>query len=404
MSDLLYLDTARLGRMSPTAQRAEIAFVSLAAGEGNSAYFERFVRRGLRECPLAREERYAGLGHWAGVGEFKQSLRRLAGHDLELPVLLAHRSAQLMKLAARAMSRSCRNVLVTDLGWPGYHEILEREAQRANRSVTTVEVRAEILSGRLCEAELIDRLCAAFDHGRCDGLFLSAVSNWGVRLPVERIVRRLEATHRVWFVVVDGAQEFCHAPGRLEAGYCDLYLSGCHKWLGAHHPMGLAFYGRRWSRGVIDTIAEEMTAAGDLDDPLLRFSALLDSGAVGVMETLNLMPLFTARAAIEDAGADAAVSQRIENARVATSVAEAAGWHPLLPDEPLRSGILLLEGERPATRAAAPDTLRTVLRDSGVAATAYTGGLLRLSMPPTGFTFDERDCLSRALTRTAQLV
>ena len=210
MSDLLYLDTARLGRMSPAAQRAERALVTLAAEEGNSAYFERFVRHGSSACPLAAEGRYAGLEQWAGVGELKQSLRTLAGHRPDLPVLLAHRSAQLMKLAAQALFDSCRSVLVTDLGWPGYHAILDREARRANRSVTLVEVRAAALCGQLCEAELIDRLCAAFRRARCDGLFLSAVSNWGVRLPVERIVRRLEAAHRIGFVVVDGAGVLPH--------------------------------------------------------------------------------------------------------------------------------------------------------------------------------------------------
>ena len=205
MSDFLYLDTARLGRMSPAAQRAERSLVSLAAEEGNSAYFERTVRRGLRECPLASEERYSsGLGHWAGIGELKQSLRTLARQCPDLPVLVAHRSAQLMKLAARLLFHSCRNVLVTDLGWPAYHDVLAHEAERASRGVTTVEVRTEVLSGKLGEAELIDQVCVAFDRERCDGLFLSGVSNWGVRLPVERIVRRLEKMHRVWFVVVDG--------------------------------------------------------------------------------------------------------------------------------------------------------------------------------------------------------
>ncbi|HEX4614248.1 MAG TPA: aminotransferase class V-fold PLP-dependent enzyme [Urbifossiella sp.] len=243
MSAPLYLDTARLGRMSPAAQRAERALVSLAAEEGNSAYFERLVRHGMRDGPLASETRYAGLGHWAGVGELKQSLRLLAGHRPDLPVLVAHRSAQLMKLAARVLFHACRNVLATDLGWPGYHDILGRAAGGTNRRVTAAEVRAEVLAGRLGEEELVDRVCDTFARGGCDGLFLSAVSNWGVRLPVEPIVRRLEASHRVWFVVVDGAQEFCHTPGRLGAEYCDLYLAGSHKWLGAHHPMGLGFYG-----------------------------------------------------------------------------------------------------------------------------------------------------------------
>jgi len=401
LSALLYLDTARLGRMSPAAQQAEIAFVSLAAEEGNTAYFERFVQRGLQACPLTETGRYSGLGHWAGVGELKQSLRILAGHCPDLPVLIAHRSAQLMKLAARALFDSCRNVLVTDLGWPGYHDILEREAQRANRRVTGVEIRAEVLANRLDEAQVIDRLCAAFGDGRCDGLFLSAVSNWGVRLPVERIVRRLEAMHRVWLVVVDGSQEFCHTPGRLSAGYCDLYLTGCHKWLGAHHPMGLAFYGRPRSIRVIDSMVARMTASGDLDDPLLRFSTLLETETTGATETLNLTPLFTTRAAIEDAGTAEAVSRRIENACAVAAVARTTGWRPVLPALPLRSGILLLEAERTAVRSLPPETLRTKLRDAGVAATVYEGGLVRLSMPATELTATERDRLAAALQQTA---
>jgi hypothetical protein len=397
LSDLLYLDTARLGRMSPAAQRAEQALVTLAAEEGNSAYFERFVRRGLTACPAGMQDRYEGLVCWQGVSELKQSLRALAGHCPDLPVRIAHRSAQLMKLAARVLFHSCRNVLITDLGWPGYHDILTREARRANRGMTAVEVRSEALSGLLGEAELIDRVCEAFGGGRCDGLFLSAVSSWGVRLPVERIVRRLEAMHRVWLVVVDGAQEFCHTPGRLETEYCDLYLTGCHKWLGAHNPMGIGFCGRPRARGVIDTIAAAMTDAGDLDDPLLRFSAQLETNVTCVTETVNLLPLFTARAAVEDARTADTFCRRTENMRAAADLARTCGWHPLLPDESLRSGILLVQAERPETRAVCPETLRITLRDSGVAATTYTGGIVRLSMPLAPFATEELDCLEQAL-------
>ncbi|AMV24210.1 Aminotransferase class-V [Gemmata sp. SH-PL17] len=400
MSDLLYLDTARFGRTSPAAQRAERALVSLGAEEGNSAYFERFLRGGLGACPLAIQGRYSGLEHWAGVGELKHSFQTLIGQRADLPVLVAHRTSQLMKLAARAIFGSCLNVLITDLGWPGYHEVLAREAVRTNRSVTTVDVRSDALSGQIGEAELVDRLCAAFARGRCDGLFLSAVSNWGVRIPIERIVRRLEAAHRVWFVVVDGTQEFCHVPGRLETEYCDLYLTGCHKWLGAHYPMGLGFYGRSRSRSAVDTAGTRMAATGDLDDPLLRFVAQLETGEFGAIETLNLTPLFTTRAAISDAQPQSMMF-RAENMRVVTELAPPTGWKPLLPDQPLRSGILLLEPERAAVRSVSPDTLRTALRDAGVAATTYGGGLVRLSMPATEFTSAEREHLSRALHTVA---
>jgi selenocysteine lyase/cysteine desulfurase len=388
LPELLYLDTARQGRMSPAAQRAQHDFVSLAGEEGNSAYAECFVRRGLAACPTTMQERYPGLATWQGVSELKQSLRTLAGHRSDLPVLVAHRTTQLMNLAARALFHSCRNVLVTDLGWPGYHEILEHEARRANRLVTVVSVRDDVLAGHLCEAELIERVCAVFARERCDGVFMSAVSNWGVRLPVEQIVRRLETAHRVWFVAVDGAQGFCHTPGQLETEYCDLYLTGCHKWMRAYHPMGLGFYGRPRSCKAINAIRADMTKTGALDDPLLRFAALLEACETGVTETVNLLPLFTTRGAVEDARLDGATFHRAENMRVAVEVARTTGWRPLLPDEPLRSGILLLEAERLALRSVCPEALRATLRDSGVAATAYEGGLVRLSMPSVAFTTD----------------
>ena len=43
----LYLDTARLGRMSPRAQRAQFDFVRLAVEEGCTLYWERFLRHGF---------------------------------------------------------------------------------------------------------------------------------------------------------------------------------------------------------------------------------------------------------------------------------------------------------------------------------------------------------------------
>ncbi|AMV24036.1 Aminotransferase class-V [Gemmata sp. SH-PL17] len=402
MSDLLYLDTARLGRMTPAAQRAERALVSLAGQEGPSAYFEQFVRFGFEASPLAtQEEHYSGLKHWAGVGELKQTFRALAGHRPDLPLFVAHRAAELMKLAGHLLFTTCRNVLVTDLGWPTYHDILEHEAKRADRRLTRIEVRADVTSGQLSEPELIERVCSAYTRNRCDGLFLSAVSNWGVRLPVERIVRCLEARRRVWFVVVDGAQEFCHVPGRLDAEYCDLYLTGTHKWLGAHHPMGLGFCGRRRSQVVIEMTATDLVAAKVLDDPLLRFSAQLEEGQDRAIETLNLTPLFTARASAHDALQRSAISEQLNNVQAAAALAAEVGWRPMLLDLPLRSGILLLEAERPAVRSVSPDMLRTALRNAGIAATTYEGGLIRLSMPATAFTSAEREHLSRALHTVA---
>ena len=79
--------------------------------------------------------------------------------------------------------------------------------------------------------------------------------------------------------------------------------------------------------------------------------------------------------------------------------------HWMLPDEPLRSGILLLTPERPTARAVCPETLRTTLRDGGVAATTYEGGLVRLSISMVSWRFGADWAFSLAppplLTRTS---
>ena len=86
--------------------------------------------RGAGAWPAAAQERYPGLAGWGGVSALKESLRVLAGSPADLPVLLANRSAQLMKLAARLLFHPCDNVLVTDVGWPPYHDVLAAEAAR----------------------------------------------------------------------------------------------------------------------------------------------------------------------------------------------------------------------------------------------------------------------------------
>ncbi len=245
MSEDLYLDTARLGRMSPGARRAVHSFTDMIGEEGGSLYSEQFLRHGLSACPAPFQDRYSGLTSWSGVGELKSALRGLVGTPSELPVLLAHRSAVLMRLAARLLFHPCRNVLVTDLGWPGYHDILFDVARRTGRSVTVVPLRDRVLGGRVGAEEVVDEVRRHYSSANCDGLFLPAVSNLGARLPLEAIVRSIDAEHELRFVVVDGAQDFCHASADLGSGFCDLYLSGCHKWLGAYHPLGIACYSGR---------------------------------------------------------------------------------------------------------------------------------------------------------------
>jgi hypothetical protein len=403
----LYLDTARLGRMTPGAQRAVTDFARLAGDEGASPVLDRFLRAGFEPDDAASRDRYPGLAGWMGVSELKQSLRLLAGHRPDLPVLLAARSAQLMKFAARLLFHPCSNVLVTDLGWPEYHAILEAEARRATRTVTSVPLRDGVLQAGLGEADVVERVRSEFVQHGCDGLFLTSVSNLGARLPVAEIVRAVEATRRLRFVVVDGAQGFCHTLADLRDEFCDLFLAGCHKFLGAYHPMGVGFYGRRRSRWVIETVLAQLLRAGDLDDPLLRFSAELE-GDVGrpVSETVGLTSLFACQGAATDAmtGESTLFSRlpdRLHNLSVAAEVAAADGWRPLLPDPALRSGILLLQAERAGTRRSDAQALRSEFHDRGVSLTAYRDGMVRLSMPDRPWALEELALLQQACRSVA---
>jgi hypothetical protein len=384
---MLYLDTARLGLMTAGAQAAHVDFVRLAAQEGGTPFFERFLRWGLQAWGARAAARYPALASWQGVAALKERLRLLAGSPPGLPVLLASRSVALMRLAAQLLCHPCRHVLITDLGWPPYYDILHAECCRTGRTLSSVLLRDDALSGRLAEKDIIDRIRRTYLHKGCDGLFLTAVSNLGVRLPIAAIVRAVEADAEVRFVVIDGAQEFGHLPGDLGQDCCDLYLTGVHKWFRAYNPLGVAFYGRARSRQFIETLVAQGLTSGQLDDPLLRFTTQLETGALdGTTETVNLAPLFSCQGATEDAlGRPASLqeigSTRQVNRRRLSSVALMAGWRPLVPCSSLQTGILLLQPERAAACQRSAQEMRAACYASGVALTAYQGGLIRLSLP-----------------------
>lgn len=164
MERLLYLDTARIGRITPGAQRAFIDYLTLVGQEGGSSYFERFLRHGLADCPSWMKNAYPSLNCWNGIESLKHSLRTLAGSQAELPVLLSLRTSQLMKLAARLMLRNCSNVLTTDLGWPSYYITLEAERVRSNATTTTVAVRNVVLERGATERNGDDGECCSDFH------------------------------------------------------------------------------------------------------------------------------------------------------------------------------------------------------------------------------------------------
>lgn len=403
MPDRLYLDTARLGLMSPSAQQIHIDFVRFAAEEAGSLYCDEFLRQGTRDWPSRLQDTYPALALWRGIGNLKQDLRQLAGASADSNVLLASRSAQLMKLAAEILFRRCHNVLVTDLTWPSYRRILGRRCQQARLRLTKLSLRDLALHEHVTRQELIDVTVNYYRRHECDGLFLPAVDNLGIRLPVRQIVRAIEKRSEVRFVAVDAAQAFCHVPLEMGEDYADLVIAGSHKWLGAYHPLGIGFHVRRRSSNYISETCRQMLASGELDDPLLRFANELETRRGNAWgETVGVAPLLGCQSAAHDAlsrkqALPVTHRQLLHNANALLACLDRSGWAPLLPETGLRSGITLIQSRHPAVRDSCPDAIRRRFHEARVAVTAYRRGMVRLSMPTRAWADSELDLLGRAL-------
>ena len=389
----LYLDTARLGQMSPKACRASIDFSRFAAEHGCDLHLSQLLMHGFDRWPKWLRDSYSGLCDWQGVSGLKNRLRTLSQSNEDSKVALASRSSSLMRLAAKLISGPCRNVLVTDLTWPVYGEILEQERKSASFRMTVCPVRANLLRDEMTSAELIQKLVDTYISNECDGLFLPLIDNFGVKLPVQRIVESIESQAKLRFVLVDGAQALGQIPLELERGYCDFLVAGCHKWLRAYSPMGVGFYGMRGGGHYIDDSLQRWLKAGTVDDPLMTFIQELETGQLQPFgETVHIAPLFNANAAAEDALQPLPRKQHTVHSAISfTEVFH--GWHRVGPKGDMQSDATLFENHDPRFRAAPAETIRRRFFHSGVVVTAYDKGLIRVSEPRAELNQDEADRL-----------
>lgn len=385
----LYLDTARLGPMSPQAQRMLCDFGRLTAEDPASVYVEDFVRHGFAALPVEDQQRFAELCAWPGLAGWKTSLRQFVGAAADADVLVAGRSRSLMKLTARCLFQRCRNVLTTDLSWPAYQRLLEDEAHRTGQGVTQVAVRERLFEQQLSLDQLAVELAQAARRCRCDGLFLPAVDNLGIRVPVAEISEAIRQQCQLHFVANDAAQAIGHVSLLSDLEVSDLVIAGTHKWFGGYLPLGLAFLSNEQTRKEIVETSERMRANEDLDDPLLDFLADLEFGSLRThSETVNLTPLLTCCGALQDftrpdGRVELSLRHQLTNAETLRTLAEANGWQPLLAATDQRTGIVSLQSVRPSIQSLSAEALRRRMQQDGLAATAYEGGIIRLSMPRT---------------------
>lgn len=386
LKPLLYLDTARLGQMTPAAKRAQLDFVRLTAEEPSSLYFERFLREGFASWPSAYQRRFPGLDTWSGMMGLASSLRRLL-QSTDGEVVLASRSLALVQMAARSLFRTCRNLLTTDLSWPTYQRALTTRAKRTGCRITLVKLRKRILRQAWTVDQVADELARVFVEQRCDGLFLPAVDHLGIRVPVREIVTRIKQIAELKFCLIDAAQAFCQVPLGDSIACADFVVAGGHKWLGAYLPLGIGLFGHSRSRKLIQQQLVHEREQTSQADPLLRFTNNLTHGALTrYSETVNLAPLFASAGASADQLAIGAVESNqlgATDCKLFESLQLPCGYVQMLSQCPeFYSRIMLFKPRLASLRKLSSDATRRRWLDTGYVVSSYSLGLVRVSLPP----------------------
>ena len=396
-ASVLYLDTARLGQTSPSALQAQIDFSRLTAEQPSSLYTDRFLQSGIKDAPSCWQERFPGLSNWHGVTELLQAIKAVAGAPDDHEVAVASRSTALMRSAVYSMYRLCRNVLTTDFAWPAYRAELCDAARRSNNRITYVECREDAFAENISLVGLADRIASAYDRNKCDGLFLPLIDNLGFKLPIGEIITRISSIRKPRFILIDGAQTLGHVPSVDCHDLCDVFLAGSHKWIRAGIPLGIATFGQPRSRDVLRAVFKS-------DDPLSCFVSSLSTGQLQrYSETVNVVPLLACRAASADIPVDVRVRQQrwtvqLHNRDKVATLAELAGWQPLLNEPEAQTGILVLRPSESVAKCTNGECLRATLADCGVAASTYSDASIRLSMPQVPLDSAEMNQIGVALT------
>ena len=389
MSDLLYLDTARLGQISPNARRALYDITEFNADFGASVFFNDLLYGGVQSLPDPLQQQFRGLCIWNGLDAFRNQISQFVSLDFP-DCLLSSRTKELVRFSSMLMFSRCRRVLTSDLTWPPYQTYLAEEARRRNAGLFVVSVENSILSGKATRESVAERIAKEYRRLNCDGLFLPAVSHFGINLPIETIARNLRATDGLRFFVLDASQ----AAGqiRLESlvKAADFAFFGTHKWLRSLTPLGIGTLGRHESRAFILDSGKRWLHKGLVQDPLWQF--LDDERELVFGETVNLTPIFCAAGAIHDAGGDTACLHN-HWGDVASSFHN--GWKKLPIAECLQSKIMMLQREM---KCWDKQSLRRAFAKQGVSVTTYADGKCRLSIPPSGLCKNSIEILNSAIS------
>ena len=385
MVDSLYLDTARIGQISPSAALACNAVGEIAA---------KAPQRVFEEITKVTESESSIIPYWRGLSGFQKSMLDCFEASDENRFFLASNSAALVKSTAQAIFLSSRAVFCTDLIWPRYRSILNRAAEGWAKQLNVMPVRGWLKHAST--AEIVEKIALAFIASGSDALFLTAISSDGFKLPIRQIVHCIQQKREIRFIAVDGAQEFAQCDHTENWGVADIYLFSSHKWLGGYHPLTMGLYGKRRSCDFLETTVARMVNNDSIEDPLLRFQESFRSGvleAASPKETINILPILAASGALHDllthARSDNNINSLKRNRESIAAIVESSEWNFVndISEQDLQTQVATLQHK--SGRSWSWHRTSKLFKANGIVCSAYDGGVARLSLPKRNLTSHE---------------
>ncbi len=410
MTIVHYLDSARLGLMTPTARDRHRDLVEFAGKNAASAEMDRLIFQGGAHWPVDLQAEFPQLASFPGVHQLRDKLKLQLGCEQWQSILFGSSSDSHIRIAALLLFGPCERVLTTDLSWPVYRKVLQDFAKRFGRELVVLPIRKFIENDRPTINDVSLYVANKFVQHGCDGLFLTALSHDGVCFPAASVTESIREKSELFFSVIDGAQEYAQVEHGASVIASDLYLTSSHKWLGGYFPLSLAVYGRQRSASRIEHIVAELLESSSIDDPLLRLAWRAISGIdVASQSTANVAALFSCDGALDDLHSEiqqtGAPPRAIEHSDISfvLSQLENTIWTVKDLPEAYHSRTVLLE-----SRGLSPSIDGTVIRSAfaecGLAVTAYDTGQIRLSIPRDNWTSESQEDVGRRVRQATNLL
>lgn len=391
MNIVHYLDSARLGLMSPSASRRHGELARFATTAAASALMDTLLQDGGEAWPGSVRREFPSLSSYPGIPGFRQRLLKTLGCEDWQRLIVGTSSNSLMRIASKLLLGPCERVLMTDLAWPVYRKVLERYSVARSRTLHVVPLRAFIAQTCPTERDIVAFLSEQFCKYECDGLFLTAVSHDGIRLPAAEVISAIKRQSEAKLTVMDGAQEFAQIDHRRSLRASDFYMTSGHKWAGSFIPIAIGIFGRNRSVSRVGQIVKDQIVSGSIDDPLMQLCwDSAGSQPIAAPSTANVAALFACDAAFvdlasekENAGCKPVLDSEIALLR---DRLEQQGWQLASKTKHFRSRTCLFQ--HPSLKDHSPASLRACFASQGIALTAYDHGAIRISIPRSDWTPD----------------